>query len=285
MTRIINRLLAAALCSLLPALIYAASPQDTLRILWIGNSYTFYNNLPDVVSDIAASQKMRMKVTRVVKGGERLSGHWQNPQLHELLEQGGWNYVVVQEYSSATAYSTSYVVSEVYPYAHKIDSMAMAHSPEAKVIFYMTWGHKNGNLRQTDYPLDDTYLQMQERVKLSYLEMAYDNHAWCAPVGMAWQTVRREHPEYDLYTADNFHPSLLGSYLAANVIFSTIYQRKYQTSVTCGLAPQIANTLQQTAQKTVLSNLQLLNIRPKKPIAKPEAKDGKKTENKDSVKP
>ena len=257
-------LLTAALLAVLPATIHAAGRQDTLRVLWIGNSYTSCNNLPDVVCDIAASQKKLMKVTRVVKGGERLAGHLENPILHQLLRQGGWNYVVIQEFSSTPAYSTTTVVNEVYPYAREIDSLVLAYSPEAKVIFYMTWGHKKGNVRQTPYPLDDTYDDMQERLKLSYLEMTYDNNAWCAPVGMAWKTVRKEHPDYDLYTADNYHPSLLGSYLAANVIFTTIYQRKYQTSVTCGLAPQIANTLQETAQKTVLSNLKLLNIKPRK---------------------
>ena len=63
-----------------------------------------------------------------------------------------------------------------------------------------------------------------------------------------------------LYNADCFHPSPLGSYLAANVIFATIWQRPFQTAVTAGLPAGQAETIQQVAQRTVLDNLRLLNI-------------------------
>ena len=102
---------------------------------------------------------------------------------------------------------------------------------------------------------------MQERLKTTYLEMAHMNNSWCAPVGMAWKKIREEHPDYQIYEDDCTHPSILGSYLAANVIFTTIYQRQYQTSVKCGIADSQAEVIQQTAQQTVLENLRLLNIK------------------------
>lgn len=246
---------------LLVAMVSGAADKDSLRVLWIGNSYTFFNDVPATVRDIAATQGVRLSMTTVLKGGERLSGHMKNPRLHELLKRGGWDYVVVQGFSAEPAADTRTVARTVYPYARAIDSMAVSHSPEAKVIFYMTWGHKYGNVYKSDYVLDDTYETMQERLKTSYLEMAHDNGAWCAPVGMAWRTVRREHPEYRLYAQDCFHPSPVGSYLAANVIFATILQRPYQTDVVCGLPAGQAEVLQQTAQRTVLDNLRLLNIK------------------------
>lgn len=245
---------------LLPMSLRAAE-KDSLQVLWVGNSYTFFNDLPATVRDIAASQDLKLAVTRVLKGGEKLSGHWQNPVLQKALKRGGWDYVVLQEFSSTPAYSTESVARDIYPYAHQIDSMAKAHSPNVHVIYYMTWGHKYGNVRQTDYPLDDDYELMQERIKTAYIEMAWMNHSWCAPVGMAWQQVRRERPELQLYTADCFHPSPLGSYLAANVIVTTILQRPYQTEVTCDLPAETAEYLQQVGQQTVLNNLRLLNIK------------------------
>lgn len=257
----LKTLLAALMLILLPQTIGAAEANDSVRVLWIGNSYTFYNDLPRMVQEIGATQNVKYAMTTVTKGGERLSGHLQNPRLIELLAQGGWDYVIVQEFSSTPAYSTTTVVNETYPYAHTIDSLAMAGSPGAKVIFYMTWGHKYGNTRQTPYPLDDTYTAMQDRLKLSYLEMAYDNDAWCAPVGMAWQTVRREHPHWELYKADNFHPSIIGSYLAANVIFTTMFRKPYTTYVVYTIPPRVAHSLQETAQQTVMKNLKLLNIK------------------------
>jgi hypothetical protein len=95
----------------------------------------------------------------------------------------------------------------------------------------------------------------------SYLEMAYDNNAWCAPVGMAWQKVRYERPNLQLYMADRSHPSKAGSYLAANVIYTTILQRGYQSQFNSSLDPELAEYLQQIAQRTVLDNLTLINIK------------------------
>ena len=156
---------------------------------------------------------------------------------------------------------TRQVAREVYPAARTLDSLVHVASPDARVIFYMTWGHKNGNrFPIPEYPPANSYGTMQERLITSYLEMAYDNDAWCAPVGMAWRRVRAERPDYVLYAQDCFHPALPGSYLAANVIFTTIYGRPYQTDCTMGLPPEQAEYLQRIGQQTVLENRTLLNL-------------------------
>lgn len=249
---------------LIPVTIAAKSEKnDSIRILWVGNSYTYVNDLPRLVQQLGESKKQKYSMTRVLKGGERFSGHLQNKRLIQLLKEGGWDYVVLQEQSSVPAQSTREVLTDVYPYAHKIDSMAKNGSPEVKVIYYQTWGHKYGNTNseKTSYPFDDTYEGMQARIITTYLELAYENNSWCAPVGMAWKRVRAEHPEYVLYHPDCSHPSPTGSYLAANVIFSTIYQKRYQSSFTLDLPEEKAENLQRIAQETVFDNLELLNIK------------------------
>ena len=239
----------------------SAADGDSLRILWIGNSYTYFHDLPKIVKDIASSQHVKLSTTTILKGGERLKGHVQNPRLTNELKRGGWDYVVVQEQSTIPSLSTESVINETYPYAHTIDSLAKKHSPNVHVIYYMTWGHKYGCIDKTGYEPAQHYTTMQERLKTTYLEMAHMNNSWCAPVGMAWKKIRDEHPDYQIYEDDCTHPSVLGSYLAANVIFTTIYQRQYQTGVKCGIADSQAEVIQQTAQQTVLENLRLLNIK------------------------
>ena len=240
----------------------AANEGDSVRVLWIGNSYTFFNDLPAMVQNIAKTNGVKMAYTEVLKGGERLKGHLENPRLGELLKKGGWDYVVVQENSSLPAYDTDYVSREVYPYAHTIDSLAHAGTPDVKVVFYMTWGHKYGNIRPREgYPLCDTFEGMQERLKTSYLEMTYQNNAICAPVGMAWAEVREERPDIILYNQDTFHPAVAGTYLNAVTIYATMFPRHFQTDFNAGLAPAEAEFLQQVGQNTVLDNLRLLNIK------------------------
>ena len=83
----VRHILLVTLMSLV-AMVSGAEERDSLRMLWIGNSYTFFNDLPSTVRSIAASQGMRLSITTVVKGGEHLSGHLRNPRLHELLKRG-----------------------------------------------------------------------------------------------------------------------------------------------------------------------------------------------------
>lgn len=259
-----SKIVASALFLLLPLSLLCAQHKDnadSIRILLIGNSYTYYHDLPQVVQEIAATQKMKIAYTAFHPGGARLNRHLKNEEVIAAIRRGIWDYVILQEQSAAPAMPTEVVAKEVYPAARSLDSLVHAHNPQAQVVFYMTWGHKDGcQVPLPDYPLISTYDGMQERLKTSYLEMTYQNNAWCAPVGMAWQRVRKERPDYVLYWPDRSHPSPLGTYLAANVIFSTIYQRPYQTTVTKGIPAEQAEYIQQVAQQTVFNNLTLLNI-------------------------
>lgn len=241
----------------------AATVPATKKVLLIGNSYTYYNNMPRMIDSLAASIGENIECTAITKGGQTLKGHLENQKLIDTLRHGGWDYVVIQEQSSNPAKTTREVISNVYPYAHTLDSLAKAGSPEAKVIFYMTWGHKKGTVRKAERSnrLMRTYSEMQARLRTSYLEMTYENNAWCAPVGMAWAKVRSEMPDLELYnTKDKHHPSPAGSYLVANVILSTILQKPFTSDFSSALNQQTARYLQQVAQNTVLTNKELLNL-------------------------
>lgn len=251
------------LLMLLPCAVMAQeAKQDSLRLLFIGNSYTYYNDLPQMVYEIAKTQNKKLSVKSVTKGGERLKGHLKNEKLRQMLLSQKWDFVILQEQSSAPAKQTETVISDIYPAAKALDSLIHIGSPDTKTIFYMTWGHKYGTTHKIEnYPLAYTYEGMQERIKTTYLEMTYQNNAVCAPVGMAWQRVRQERPDYQLYTQDCSHPSKLGTYLAANVIYTVLFGERYQTNFTADFDNEKAEYIQRIAQETVLQNKVLLNIK------------------------
>ena len=224
---------------------------DSVRILWIGNSYTFYNDVPQMVENMGKENGLNISTSRILKGGESLSGHLKNPELHKQLEKGGWDYIVIQEFSSSPAYSTKYVAENILPYAAEIDSLAKKYSPGVETVYYMTWGHKNGNVRQTDYPLDDTYESMQNRIITTYTDMAYENKGTLAPVGIAWKNIRKNHPEIELYIEDNFHPSLEGSYLAANTLFGAIVKGDFKPIPVEGLDEPTMTILHNEAVRAI----------------------------------
>lgn len=233
------------------------------KVLWVGNSYTYFHDLPKIVEQLASEQGQQLTITPVLKGGERFKGHLTNPRLLELLKQGGWDYVVLQEQSTLPAGPTVKVAEEVYPYAHTLDSLAHAASPDTHVVYYMTWGHRYGSIYDMwgDYPMYKTYEGMQIRLTTSYIEMAYANGGLCAPVGIAWKMVRSERPDINLYEPDNFHPSLEGSWLAANVLTATLIGQTFQPATLPDIDASDARYLSLVAMKAVreMETLTLMN--------------------------
>ena len=130
-------------------------------------------------------------------------------------------------------------------------------------IFYMTWGRKYGDQTNCgNYPPVCTYLGMQERLRESYLTMGYDNNASVSPVGIAFKNSIILDSTINLYTSDNSHPSIYGSYLAACTFYSTIFKK---SSVGCNFKPSSISQsealfLQQVASSTVLDSVSVWNI-------------------------
>lgn len=225
--------------------------EDSLRALFIGNSYTQFNHLVRQVQALAASTGQKLSVKLVEHGGWTLGKHAANPETLEAIREGNWDFVVLQEQSKAPAREKEWVQKHVYPAASSLDSLRRLYSPKGKTIFYMTWGHHI-----------DTYADMQQRLAESYLEMTHRLDARCAPVGIAWKRVRTERPDLTLYNPDRSHPSRQGSYLAANVFCSVFFGKPYTANYHAGLPQEEALYLQRTAQETVFSNLPLWNIQP-----------------------
>ena len=104
----------AILLILIPCAVMAQeAKQDSLRLLFVGNSYTYYNDLPQMVYEIAKTKKKKLSVRSVTKGGERLKGHLYNEKLREMLTTEKWDFVILQEQSSAPAKQTETVIADI----------------------------------------------------------------------------------------------------------------------------------------------------------------------------
>jgi hypothetical protein len=129
--------------------------------------------------------------------------------------------VVLQEQSEMPSFPPAEVDTEVYPYAHALDSMIHANDSCTQTMFLMTWGHANGDpLNCASYPVICTYAGMQQRLHDSYMEMTQLNHAIVAPVGVAWrEMIDSFAPGIWLYITDSSHPNIYGSFLEASVVY------------------------------------------------------------------
>ena len=220
--------------------------------------------MPDLVSQIALSLDDTLNPTSNTPGGWRLENHAeQNSSSLQLLNQQKWDYVVIQAQSQEPSFPPSQVEQETYPYAQSLVESILANDSCSEPMFFMTWGRKNGDaLNGVGYPAIATYQGMQSRLRNSYLEMGFDNNSSVSPVGMAWKKSIEQNPEFELFSGDESHPNLAGSYLTACVFYSSIFKKSCVGSnfVPLGLDTVDVLNLQEIASSVVLDSTQVWNL-------------------------
>ena len=162
--------------------------------------------------------------------------------------------MVLQAQSQEPSFDPSQVANDVYPYAMSLDSLIKATNTCAETMYYMTWGRKNGDAGNcASYPPVCTFDGMNQRLRESYLLFADSTSASVAPVGVAWKKTRDTEPTIELYHADESHPSIAGSYLAAAVFYCSIFQKTGLVSqyLPVGLGNSDAFTLQTIASNRI----------------------------------
>ena len=236
----------------------SVSTAERRKILFIGNSYTYYNDLPSTLKQLALSLGDSLDIDSHCPGGATFQTLSNDANTLAKLQIPGWDYVVLQAQSQEPSFSPGQVQANTYPYAKKLDSLVHVYNPCAETIFFMTWGRKNGDAGNcAAYPPVCTYEGMQQRLRESYLEMSMNNQASCSPVGVAWRTFRTIYPLVDLYNPDESHPSANGTYLAACTFYSSIYHKSTVGAayVLAGVSPADAANMQSTASNTVLDSI------------------------------
>ena len=233
------------------------------EVLFIGNSYTYYNNLPDLVNEIALSFGDTLMHESSTPGGSNFNAHSANTQTLNKINQQEWDYVVLQAQSQELSFSPFQVASDSYPYAEILVDSIFANSSCTEPLFFMTWGRKYGDQSNCQfYPPVCTYLGMQQRLRENYLDMSFLHNASCSPVGMAWKKFIEIDSTLNLYSSDNSHPSIYGSYLAACTFYSSIFKKSAVGSTYWPNAIDSASAyiLQQIGSSTVLDSLGVWNV-------------------------
>ena len=231
--------------------------QSLKKALFLGNSYTYVNDLPLLVSQIASSKGDSLFALKYAPGGYTFQLHSHDPMTRAAIAAGPWDVVILQEQSQLPALWPDSVAITTYPYADTLNRLIKENDSCSLTLFFMTWGRKYGD---TDfcpvYPPVCTYNGMQARLRESYLTMGMMFNAEVSPVGAAWKTTRALNPGLELYQSDNSHPSLSGSYLAACTFYTAIFHKSPVGGfVPAGMAQTTADSLQLIALHTVLDSL------------------------------
>ncbi|MBR0322986.1 MAG: T9SS type A sorting domain-containing protein [Bacteroidales bacterium] len=243
--------------------------QEEIKVLFLGNSYTYYNDLPKIIKDIAANEDKIFTYESVSPGGYTFFLHLEEQQGSlSKIRQGDWNYVVLQEQSQLPVidYYRHNTFKPTYKALH--DSI-MLYNPEAKVIGYLTWGRRYGGQQCVNFG-DGLYCSadfidfnhMQDTLTAAYCENAYATNSYIAPVGEAWRAALTADPNLVLHISDNSHPTYEGSYLAACVFYSVFWNK---SSVGIYHDKQIddkkAELLQTISDEVFFNNLEKWNFK------------------------
>lgn len=247
---------------LITTLTLSAQNSKKIKVLFIGNSYTYVYNLPQLVYDIARANGDTLIFDSNCPGGFTFNNHFNNATTLSKIALGNWHYVVLQAQSQEPAFSPAQVTSQTLPYARKLDSVINYHNACATTVFYETWGRKFGDASNCQfYPPICTYTGMQNSLKQSYRLFADTTHGILSPVGEAFRSSITTSPSIDLYQSDQSHPSIEGSYLAAAVFYEVLFQKSVLSNTyNPGITSTNLSFFQQIAHNTFIDSLATWNI-------------------------
>lgn len=231
--------------------------QTGYKALFIGNSYTYVNDLPGMLDSLCNSGAVNLQTESSAPGGYTFQNHSTYATTLNYLATPGFDFMVLQEQSQRPSFPQSQVQQEVYPYATQLDTLFHAANPCAQTVFFMTWGRKYGDAQNCQFwtPVC-TYEGMQFELRRSYLNMAQQNQAIVAPVGVAWWEAMMRDTTIELYNPDESHPAVTGTYLAACVFYGTMFrQPSLGLGYRGGLDSLTATFLQQVADDVVFDSL------------------------------
>jgi len=239
-----------------------AQAKKKINVLFLGNSYTFYNNLPQLIKDIANANGDTLLFDSNCPGGYTFANHFNDATSISKIKAQAWNYVVLQAQSQEPSFSPGQVAAQTLPYAIKLDSLVKRANVCAQSVFFETWGRKNGDASNcAAYPPICTYTGMQDRLRASYKLFADTTKSIMSPVGEAWRKSIANKPNLQLYNADESHPVIEGSYLAACVFYEVLFRKSIVgNTYTAGLTATNVAFLQQIAHSVVNDSLLVWNI-------------------------
>jgi hypothetical protein len=245
--------------------------QDSLRVLFLGNSYTSYNNLPQLVQSLSGSAGQTMIIDFNMPGGMTVSGHVNDATSIAKISQGNWDYVVIQEQSQIPSIDY-YRYNDMYPALTNLKALVEQFNPCTKIITYMTWGRRIGG-QQCDptntycSPVFADFNHMQDSLTSAYTEISDILNIQCAPVGVTWQNILND-TTLILHSPDNSHPNIDGSYVAALTIYSSIWKQPSSgNAFNAGLAQSLAVYYQQMSDNTIFNSQNNWNLNINDPLA------------------
>ncbi len=173
------------------------------KVLFVGNSYTYFGNLTQMIKALAFESGYQIDIKESTAGGANLGHHWngeKNLKTTELIKDMNYDAVVLQDQSLRAIEAPDRLIY----YGKLLGELTKSH--QGIPFLFMTWARKRGP-------------DMLSDIKTTYGKLATLLDAPLVPVGLAWHRAQDLNPDIQLYHEDGSHPSLTGTYLTACVFY------------------------------------------------------------------
>ncbi len=180
-------------------------PKTEFKILFVGNSLTYYNDLPKLVKNEAEKQGISLHTEMIAKPDYAIIDHWADGKVQRLIKTKKFDYVIIQQGPSSQSEGKHMLINGGKKYSE------LCEKNNAKLVYFMVWPAQ-------------VYYHTFSGVISNYTYAAQLNDAILCPVGSVWKDHFDNTEDYSYYSEDGFHPSLKGSKVAAEVIVKTLFQ-------------------------------------------------------------
>ncbi|MBT8290914.1 MAG: SGNH/GDSL hydrolase family protein [Muriicola sp.] len=186
-----------------------AHSQDTtgakgVKILFVGNSLTYTNDLPDLVKKEAQSKGIEVDYEMIAFPNYAIIDHWRDGKVQKLIAGKSFDFVILQQGPSSQKEGRRMLIEGGKKYSELCDVS------NTRLCYFMVWPSLN-------------YYRTFDDVIKNHRDAATINGALLLPVGVVWKEYIERTEKLDYYRQDGFHPSELGSTVAAKVIVDSLF--------------------------------------------------------------
>ena len=178
----------------------APLPAGGTHVLFIGNSLTYVNDLPSTVAGLASAGGDTVRTSQVTFANYALVDHVADGTALSAIRLGGWHYVVLQQGPSSVQMNRDSLILMTQYFDSYIRSAG------ARTALYSVW------------PAISNFSTFSRAIESYRLAAAAVNGVYL-PAGAAWLAAWAKDSTLQLYGADGLHPSELGTYLSALVMY------------------------------------------------------------------
>ncbi|MNS19339.1 Protease 1 precursor [compost metagenome] len=191
---------------------------DSLRVLFIGNSMTYFNDMPYMFRSIAIEKGKPVSVQFYAPGGSGFVNHVSDPNVWSLFANTPWDVVVLQPGTSESA-GASATVNETIGRGRQLLDSVYHYSPCARVFLYeIPYGVPSASAY-------NNYFSVQTMIRDSISKMADSLHVQMIPAGECARAYYALHQNLLLHGSYNdIHPSAYGSLMVAAAAYAAIFQ-------------------------------------------------------------